>query len=199
MRRGAADDALSYLRRAVAEPAADDVRGRLLQELGMSESLANEPVAAVEHLRAAYELAPDPADRGEIVGVLSRMLIFTNPPDDAVEVLRKARATLPAELGDLDDALAAVELYAVYFGADDTDAGRRLAAVRPPGAGFRPGCTDAGRQRGVGSRPDRRDGSRVRGAGEGRPGRRRADPGRSRGSCRSSRPASWCSPTIPVR
>lgn len=101
----------------------------------MSESLANEPVAAAEHLRAAYELAQDPAERAEVVGVLSRMLIFTNPPDDAVEVLRKARATLPPALGDLDDALAAVEHYAVYFGADDTDAGRRLAAVRPPGPG----------------------------------------------------------------
>ncbi|MET0965006.1 MAG: AAA family ATPase, partial [Nakamurella sp.] len=135
VRRGAADDALSYLRRALAEPAAGTVRPRLLQELGMSESLANEPLPAVEHLRAAYELTLDPADRGEIVGVLSRMLIFTNPPDDAVEVLRKARATLPPELSDLDDALAAVELYAVYFGAEDTDAGRRLATVRPVGPG----------------------------------------------------------------
>jgi len=63
------------------------------------------------------------------------MLIFTNPPDDAVEVLRKARATLPPELADLDDALAAVELYAVYFGAEDTDAGRRLATMRPVGPG----------------------------------------------------------------
>ncbi|MET0864316.1 MAG: AAA family ATPase [Nakamurella sp.] len=138
--RGAADDALSYLRRALAEPAADEVRPRLLQELGMSESLANEPVPAVEHLRAAYELAPDPADRGEIVGVLSRMLIFTNPPDDAVDLLRKARSTLPAELGDIDDALAAVELYAVHFGADDSDAGERLAAIRPPLAGSGPGA-----------------------------------------------------------
>jgi DNA-binding CsgD family transcriptional regulator/tetratricopeptide (TPR) repeat protein len=140
VRRGAADDALSYLRRALVEPAADEVRPRLLAELGMSESLANEPVPAVEHLRAAYELAPDPADRGEIVGVLSRMLIFTNPPDDAVDVLRRARATLPHELGDLDDALAAVELYAVYFGAEDTDIGRRLAAVQSAGLGSGPGA-----------------------------------------------------------
>lgn len=140
VRRGAPDDALVYLRRAVAEPAAEDVRPRLLQELGMSESLANEPVRAVEHLRAAYELAPDPADRGEIVGVLSRMLIFTNPPDEAVELLRKARATLPVDLGDLDDALAAVELYAGHFGAQDSDAGRQLSAVVTPGPGAGPGA-----------------------------------------------------------
>ena len=129
VRRGAADDALAYLRRAVAEPAPDDVQPRLLQELGMSESLANEPVPAVEHLRKAYELAPDPADRGEIAGVLSRMLIFTNPPDDAVSLLQRARVTLPAELSDLDDALAAVEHYAVSFGAEDVDLGRSLALV----------------------------------------------------------------------
>ena len=139
VRRGAADDALAYLRRAVAEPARDDVRPRLLQELGMSESLANEPLPAVEHLRAAYEVAPDPVDRGEIAGMLSRMLIFTNPPDDAVSLLGKARATLPADLGDLDDALAAVELYAVYFGADDVDGGRSLAEVHPPPPGSGPG------------------------------------------------------------
>ena len=140
VRRGAADDALSYLRRALDEPATDAVRPRLLQELGMSESLANEPAAAVEHLRAAYESAPNPEDRGEIVGVLSRMLIFTNPPDDAVDLLSKARVTLPGELGDLDEALAAVELYAVHFGADDVDAGRRLAALRPPLPGSGPGA-----------------------------------------------------------
>ncbi len=138
VRRGAADDALAYLRRAVAEPPAGTVRPRLLQELGMSESLANEPVPAVEHLRAAYESAPDPAERGEIVGVLSRMLIFTNPPDDAVTLLRQVRESLPGDLADLDDALAAVELYAVNFGADDGDAGRRLAGVRPPRPGPAP-------------------------------------------------------------
>jgi DNA-binding CsgD family transcriptional regulator len=140
VRRGAADDALAYLRRAVAEPGPDDVRPRLLQELGMSESLANEPLPAVEHLREAYELAPDPADRGEIAGVLSRMLIFTNPPDDAVSLLQKARATLPPELSDLDDALAAVELYAVSFGAEDIDLGRSLAVIEPPPAGAGPGA-----------------------------------------------------------
>ncbi len=138
--RGAADDALAYLRRAVAEPPADEARPRLLQELGMSESLANEPVPAIEHLRAAYGLASDPAERAEIVGVLSRMLIFTNPPDDAVALLRDMRATMPDELGDLDDALAAVELYAVHFGAEDTDRGERLAVVTVPGAGSGPGA-----------------------------------------------------------
>ncbi len=140
VRRGAADDALAYLRRAVQEPATDDVRPRLLQELGTSESLANEPVAAAAHLQAAYELTQNPAERGEIVGVLSRMLIFTSPPDDAVALLRKARVTLPAELGDLDDALAAVELYAVNFGAEDTDGGRRLTVVHPPEPGSGPGA-----------------------------------------------------------
>ena len=195
VRRGAADDALSYLRRALAEPAAEDVRPRLLQELGMSESLANEPLPAVEHLRAAYESTPDPAERAEIVGVLSRMLIFTNPPDDAVELLRKARAGLPPELGDLDDALAAVELYAVFFGAEDTDGGRRLATVQVPRPGLRPGGANAGRQRGVGPRPDRRGGSRVRRACRRRPRRRGADRGRPLVHVHRRGRGVWCSPT----
>jgi hypothetical protein len=64
------------------------VQPRLLQQLGMSEPLFDELIPAVEHLRAAYELAPDPAYRGEFPGVVSQMLIFTNPPDDAVSLLR---------------------------------------------------------------------------------------------------------------
>ena len=138
--RGAADDALSYLRRAVDEPAADEVRPRLLQELGMAESLANEPISAVEHLRAAYASTDDPAESARIAGVLARMLIFTNPPADAVTVLREARQVLPPGLGDLDDALAAIELYAVSFGAADADRGHRAAEIRPPDPGSGPGA-----------------------------------------------------------
>jgi hypothetical protein len=47
------------------------------------------------------------------------MLLFTRPPDAAVAVARRAREQLPPALTDQRDALLALELYAVAFGATD--------------------------------------------------------------------------------
>jgi DNA-binding CsgD family transcriptional regulator len=110
----------------------------VLVDLGVAESHANEPASAIEHLQAATAGHPDPADLGAVAGLLARLLIFTNPPDDAVAVIRQARRALPTAVPDRDDldaGLEAVELYAVHFGATDADTASRLAEVVTPAAG----------------------------------------------------------------
>ena len=129
MSRGAPDIAVSYLRRALAEPG---VPAGLVTRLGMAEALANDPRAAVVHLGAGYESATDPEARGRIAEVLARMLLFTRPPDEAVAVARRAREQLPPALTDQRDALLALELYAVAFGATDDD----VVVAATPGTGL---------------------------------------------------------------
>src|SRR6185295_3402915 len=51
--RGAVDNAVSYLRRALEEPPPPDLRPRLLLDLGQVEALVSGP-EATRHLREAY-------------------------------------------------------------------------------------------------------------------------------------------------
>jgi hypothetical protein len=65
--------------------------------------------------------------------MLSRMLLFTGPPQAAVAVAQRALAQLPPELADERRGLEAFELYGVAFGAQVPDAPGRLARVRAAG------------------------------------------------------------------
>src|SRR5262249_36361200 len=56
--RGAPASAPAYLQRALEEPPAAPERGRLLLDLGRTETLPHGPDAA-QHLRQAYEALPD--------------------------------------------------------------------------------------------------------------------------------------------
>jgi AAA ATPase domain len=126
-RRGDVDSAASYLRRALAEPPPEDARPRLLLELGLVEH-GFDAVATAEHLSEAYDRLTKPRHRALAARVLSRMLLFTGPPQAAVAVAQQALAQLPPELADERRDLEAFELYGVAFGAQVPDA---------PG---RPGC-----------------------------------------------------------
>ncbi|MFZ0215965.1 MAG: transcriptional regulator, partial [Candidatus Dormiibacterota bacterium] len=139
MQKGAAESAVSYLRRALAEspPAAE--RPELLLALGMAEALVHAPSSA-EHLKAALDTLPDPASRAGAAQALARMLIFTRPPEEAVAVVKQAAAELPAELLDQRRALEAMELYAVDFGAPEERTASRLARVRDGMEGDGPGA-----------------------------------------------------------
>lgn len=64
-RQGLADAAAALLRRALAEPPPDDVRGAVLRELGEAELAALEPGAAA-NLHAARELTTDPKARADL-------------------------------------------------------------------------------------------------------------------------------------
>ena len=127
VQRGASVSAVSYLRRALDEPPAPDQHAQLVLELGMAEVMAIEPAPAAEHLWAAYAtLEHDPLMRARIAEILSRMMLLTGPPDDAVAAVRRAQRDLPAELADNRRALAAVESFAAHFGGPDVDTRQRL-------------------------------------------------------------------------
>jgi DNA-binding CsgD family transcriptional regulator len=128
-RRGVTESAVSYLRRALDEPASAQERPELVLELGIAESLLNVP-AAVEHISEAHEHLDDPVERARAAEVLARMVLFSRPPQESVEVVRTAIAELPDDFADQRRALEAFELYAVAFGAEVPDATSRLAAVR---------------------------------------------------------------------
>jgi DNA-binding CsgD family transcriptional regulator len=139
-RRGDVDSSVSYLRRALAEPPAQADRPRLLLELGTAEALLNLP-GAVEHLREAEEQLGDPLERAQAAELAVRALIFTRPPQEAVEAARRAIAVLPPELVDARQALEAIELKAPTFGAPvDPDSAVRLARARAGVDGDGPGA-----------------------------------------------------------
>ncbi len=129
MHKGAAESAVAYLRRALAEPPEPGRRVQVLFELGAAEVLVDGRAAAV-HLREAHDLLSDPLARGLAAGMLARTLMFTGAPAEAAEVARHAAAELPPELLDLRRALEAFELTVVYFGAHEPEAMSWLAEHR---------------------------------------------------------------------
>jgi hypothetical protein len=73
--------------------------------------------------------------------LLSRTMLLTGPPEDAIAVVRRAQRDLPIEFADNRRALAAVELFAANFGGADVDTRQRLldalASVDGDGPGAR--------------------------------------------------------------
>lgn len=139
-RRGDTDSAVSFLQRALDEPAQTEQRPRLLLGLGTAEALLNMP-SAVEHLSEARDHLDDPVERARCTELLVRSLIFTRPPQEAVTLIQQARGEHPPEQVDQGDVLEAIELWLPTFGGPAA-AGRaaRLAALRTGGLGDGPGA-----------------------------------------------------------
>jgi DNA-binding CsgD family transcriptional regulator len=133
-RRGATDSAVSYLRRALEEPPPSEQHEQLLLELGLMEGFVNARAAA-EHISQVDARLFDPLARAHAAGVLGRMLLFTDPPQEAATVMQRALADMPTELRGPRRALEALELYTVAFGAEVPDAAERMADVRAAGLG----------------------------------------------------------------
>jgi DNA-binding CsgD family transcriptional regulator len=127
--RGDLDSAIASLRRALDEPPTPDRRLELLLGLGQAEAMTSLP-AALGHLRGAYELADEPATRGQAADGLARALMFMHAPDEAAAIAGRAAADLPGGLGDLARRLEAVEFLALVFGAEHGDRLERLRAYR---------------------------------------------------------------------
>jgi DNA-binding CsgD family transcriptional regulator/predicted negative regulator of RcsB-dependent stress response len=106
--RGAADSAVSMLRRALEEPVAPEERPALLLELGQVEVLVDGP-AAVEHLTEAYGVLPDARERARIAAVIARTHVFVSPPGVATAFAHDAAEALPADLDDERQGLIALE------------------------------------------------------------------------------------------
>ncbi len=128
MQKGAADSAVSYLRRALEEPPPDGERTQTTLELGLVESLTYAP-AAVEHLREAYDGLTDPMAVALVANVLGRALLWQSPAE-AAELARTAAAKMPPELENERITLEAFEGATVAFGADSPHAIERLAQYR---------------------------------------------------------------------
>ncbi|HEX2265742.1 MAG TPA: AAA family ATPase, partial [Solirubrobacterales bacterium] len=132
--KGAAESAVSYLRRALEEPPGEELRPRVLFELGSAEAHTSGP-EAIEHLREARQGLEDVHSRTIAAGVLARNLMIATSPEAAAEVAREAAAELPPELAHLRGDFEALTLAAVFFGVGDFAALEELDGIRPPGAG----------------------------------------------------------------
>ncbi|MCU1595865.1 MAG: Tetratricopeptide 4 [Frankiales bacterium] len=109
--RGAADSAVTYLRRALEEPVIGAERVDVLLELGLLETHVDGPAGA-EHLEQAYPFIDDPAVRGEVALGIARNHIFASPRGVASAFARTARLSLPEELVDVRQGLLALERVA---------------------------------------------------------------------------------------
>jgi DNA-binding CsgD family transcriptional regulator len=98
--RGSATSAVTYLRRALAEPPSRDETASILLDLGLAESGASLS-AAVEHLTEALELTPDPITRAHVAADLATALEFSGRPAEAAALLRDTIDMV----GDSDDQL----------------------------------------------------------------------------------------------
>jgi DNA-binding CsgD family transcriptional regulator len=139
-RRGDAESAVSYLRRALDERPAGEDRMRLLWELGAAEAHVDS-AASAERLREVHEHLEDPLQRALAADMLARSLLWTRPAQEAVAVAQRAVAELDGTHTDERRALEAIELYATFFGgADVPDRAARLADVRAAGVPDRLGA-----------------------------------------------------------
>jgi DNA-binding NarL/FixJ family response regulator len=93
----------AYLRRALAEPAGESERPRLLLELGVAETRSGDP-AAVVRLAEAADAAVDAVTRCEATLRLAQLLNLTGDASRAADVLEEGIAALvggPPKLAEL--------------------------------------------------------------------------------------------------
>ena len=118
VRRSAPDSAVAYLTRALEEPPAPERRGQILLDLGISGTNTYAPLA-LEHLQRGLRAARGSAQaRHRGVAPLTHADLRRQPRGRATAFAQRALAELPPELDDERNALEAVELISVYFGAD---------------------------------------------------------------------------------
>ena len=130
--RGAPDSAIAYLERALDEPPAAGLRGKLHFELGVASAEMNAPAAA-EHLRVAYDALADREERATAAFALAQSLLFTGHAAEGGALARHAAGEAPP---DARMAIEAMELIAVFFG-HDPEAHRRIGHSGGAGIGGR--------------------------------------------------------------
>ncbi|HEY1369769.1 MAG TPA: AAA family ATPase [Gaiellaceae bacterium] len=127
--RGAPDSAAAYLRRALEEPVAGDVRTAALLELALAEAELQLDEAP-DRLREVHGALVEPVQRARVAEMLARQLAVAARGDEAAEVVRTAIAELPAAAADERQRLEAMELFSIAFGASATDFPARLEQLR---------------------------------------------------------------------
>lgn len=86
--RGAPETAITFLRRALDEPPAEELRPELLLRLGTAEFQAGR-MSAAEHLQAVLESDAEPALLAQAALLLARALAFAQRPHDAIATLQR--------------------------------------------------------------------------------------------------------------
>ncbi|MFJ4617639.1 AAA family ATPase [Streptomyces sp. NPDC088812] len=89
VREGRPGDAVAYLRRALAEPLSDEVRQRLLTELGSLEYVSAGAPAGIPRLAEALSLPAEPRDRVRTAIALGTALAARGEVRTAVDVLNQ--------------------------------------------------------------------------------------------------------------
>src|SRR4051812_40151854 len=108
-RRGAADNAVALLRRALDEPPRPERRPSVLLELGLAEALTSAP-AGVAHLREALPVTEDPAARVLIGNALGRTLLFTGHLEETEALARRLAAAFEPPPPDYWGMMRALQL-----------------------------------------------------------------------------------------
>ena len=141
--RGASDSAVTYLRRALAEPPTGPARRDVLVELGLVETQLD-GAASARAPAAGLPLHEDPRARAELAIAIARTQVFASPPGVATAFAREAAAALPA--GARRPAAGAARARADQR-VHARPRPRRLAAAGPPPEpdGDGPRRPDAGR------------------------------------------------------
>jgi DNA-binding CsgD family transcriptional regulator len=101
--RGAPETAVTYLRRALAEPPTESVRAAVLGELGSGEQMVRDPAAMV-HLEQAWQATTDPVARARLASQLANVLFLAGDFARSFAVLQAGLD----DLGDRDPDLAAL-------------------------------------------------------------------------------------------
>ncbi|WP_217171250.1 LuxR family transcriptional regulator [Streptomyces sp. AC512_CC834] len=92
-------DAVGYLRRALDEPLPDDLRQRLLTELGSLEYASADTPAAIARLAEAQHLPAEPRNRVRTAVALGTALAGRGEIRTAMEVLRRTEGRLSGHPG----------------------------------------------------------------------------------------------------
>jgi DNA-binding CsgD family transcriptional regulator len=93
--RGAPAEAAGYLRRALEEPAAPELRPTLVLELGTALVRMSEYAEAQRVLRRAFDAGPPAELRSRMATAMSQAYFLGGDPDSAIDVLERARREEP--------------------------------------------------------------------------------------------------------
>ncbi|MFF8968937.1 ATP-binding protein [Streptomyces sp. NPDC014995] len=115
VREARPEDAVSYLRRALLEPLPDDLRQRLLTELGSLEYASADAPAGIPRLAEALNLPAEPHDQVRTAIALGTALTGRGEVRTAVEVLRR----LEERLGDHPELARTVRTASVLLSDQD--------------------------------------------------------------------------------
>jgi tetratricopeptide (TPR) repeat protein len=123
--RGAPDAAVRYLRRALAEPPAEEVVVDVLCELGLAEQRVDLPAAAT-HLAEGLDSIKAPLRKARIALELGRTLFRLNRGPEAVRVLEQAVGELGDSEPELRHMLEAELINSAGFDSSVIDVSRDL-------------------------------------------------------------------------